>query len=73
MVEMCEDLEGFDEKREEVQERSRRYRQKMTETCSRMTKEIVFVKGQLMLKATDHVKRGMARPSKFSPNGKDPL
>ena len=73
MAERCEDLEGFDEKREEVQERSHRYRQKMTETYSRMTKEIVYVEGQLVLKATDHIKRGMARPSKFSPNGRDPL
>ena len=33
-----EDLEGLDEKREKVQQHSRRYRQKMTEAYGRMTK-----------------------------------
>ena len=35
---MCEDLEGLDEKREKAQERSRKYRQKMTEAYGRMTR-----------------------------------
>ena len=35
----CEDLEGLDEKRKEAQERSHRYRQKMTEAYGRTTKE----------------------------------
>ena len=73
MPERCEDLEGFDKKREEAQERSCRYRQKMTEAYSRMTKERVFAKGQLVLKAADHVKRGMVGPSKFSPKWERPL
>ena len=34
-----EDLEGLDKKREKAQERSHRYRQKMTEAYGRMTKE----------------------------------
>ena len=72
-AERCEDLEGLDEKREEAQECSRRYRQRMAETYGRMTKERVFAKGQLMLKAADHVRRGMARPSKFSPKWEGPL
>ena len=38
MAERCEDLEGLDEKREKAQERSRKYRQKMTEAYGRMTK-----------------------------------
>ena len=63
----CKDQEGLDEKREEAQEHSHGYRQKMTEAYSRMTKERLFTKGQLVLKATDHVKRGMVGPSKFSP------
>ena len=45
MVERCEDLEGLDEKRKEAQERSHRYRQKMTEAYGRTTKERVFVEG----------------------------
>ena len=32
-----------------------------------MTKERVFADGQLVLKVVDYVRRGMARPSKFSP------
>ena len=55
-VERCEDLEGLDEKREKAQERSHRYRQKMTETYGRMTKERVFVEGQLVLKVADSIR-----------------
>ena len=66
-AERCENLEGLDEKREEAQERSRRYRKKMTEAYSRMTKERVFTEGQLVLKVADYVRRGLAGPSKFTP------
>ena len=38
-----------------------------------MTRERVFSEEQLVLKATNHVKRGMTRPSKFSPKWKRPL
>ena len=44
-AERFKDLEELDEKREETQERSRRYRQKMTESYGKMTKERVFAKG----------------------------
>ena len=67
MTERCKDLERLDEKREEAQVHSLRYRQRMTEAYGRTTKDRVFVEGQLALKATDHVRRGRARPSKFSP------
>ena len=70
---MCEDLEGLDEKKEEAQECSRRYRQKITEAYGRMTKERVFAEGQLVLKVADYVRRGMARPSKFAPKWEGPL
>ena len=40
----CENLEGLDEKREEAKERSRRYRQRMTEAYGRMSRESVFRK-----------------------------
>ena len=45
----------------------------MTEAYSRMTKERVFADGQLVLKVTDHVKRGMTGLSKFSPKWEGPL
>lgn len=67
------DLKGLDEKREEAQERSRRYRQKMIETYTKTTRERVFAEGQLMLKVANHVRRGMVGPSKFHQNGRDPL
>ena len=66
-VERCEDLEWLDEKREKAQERSRRYRKKMTEAYGKMTKERVFAEGQLVLKVADYVRRGMAGPFKFAP------
>ena len=72
-AERCENLEGLDERREEAQKHSRRYRQKMTEAYGRMTKERVFAKGQLVLKVTDYVRRGMAEPSKFAPKWEGPL
>ena len=55
-AERCEDLEGLDERREEAQERSRKYRQRMTEAYGRMTKEGVFTEGQLMLKVAYYVR-----------------
>ena len=66
-AERCEDLEGLDEKRGKAQERSRRYRQKMTEVYGRMTKERVFTEEQLVLKVANYVRRGLAGPSKFVP------
>ena len=71
-AERCEDLEELDEKREEAQERSHRYRQRMIEANGRTIKEIMFTERQLVLRTVDHVRRDMAGPSKFSPNGKDP-
>ena len=59
--------------REEAQEHSRRYRQKITESYVRMTKERVFAEGQLVLKVADYVRRGLARPSKFAPKWEGPL
>ena len=66
-AERCEDLEGLDERREEAQKCSRKYKQRMTEAYGRMTKERVFVEGQLVLKVADYVRQGMAEPSKFAP------
>ena len=43
------------------------------EAYGKITRERVFSKGQLVLKIMDHVKRGMASPSKFSPKWEGPL
>ena len=69
----CEDLEGLDEKREEAQEHSRKYRQRMIEAYGRMIKERVLAEGQLMLKVVDHVRRGMVGPIEFLPKWEGPL
>ena len=45
----------------------------MTEAYGRMTKERVFTEGQLVLKAADHVRRGIAGPFKFSPKWEGPF
>ena len=45
----------------------------MTEAYGRMTKERVFMKGQLVLKVADYVRRGLVGPSKFAPKWKGPL
>ena len=63
----------LNKKREEAQERSCRYRQKMTLAYGKMTREKVFAEGQLVLKVTDHIRRGMARTSKFSPKWERPF
>jgi len=39
----------------------------MTKAYERTIKERVFMEGQQVLRTTDHVRRGLARPSKFSP------
>ena len=54
-AERHEDL-GLDEKREKAQKCSRKYKQKVTETYDRMTKEKVFTEGQLVLKVEDYVR-----------------
>ena len=72
-AERHEDLEGLNEKKEKAQERSRRYRQKMTEAYGRMTKERVFTEGQLVLKVADYARRGMIGPSKFAPKWEGPF
>ena len=67
MAERCEDLEGLDERKEEAQECSRRYRQKITEAYGKTIKERIFTEGQLVLRTIDHVRRGLVGLSKFSP------
>ena len=45
----------------------------MAEAYGRMTKEKVFVEGQLVFKVADYVSRGMAGPSKFTPKWQGPF
>ena len=45
----------------------------MTEDYGRMTKERVFVEGQLVLKVAEYVRQGMAGPSKFAPKWERPF
>ena len=66
-------MEGLDERREEAQEHSRKYRQRMIEAYGRTIKEKVFVEDQLVLRTPDHVQRGLAGPSKFSPKWEGPF
>ena len=67
MAERCEDMEGLDEKKEEVQKHSHKYKQRMTEAYGRMITERMFTERQLVLRIADHVRQGMVGPSKFSP------
>ena len=73
VAERCEDLEGLDKNRKKAQERGHKHKQKITEAYGMMTKERVFAKEQLVLKTIDHVRQGMARPSKFSPKWERPF
>ena len=45
----------------------------MTKAYGRMTKERVFVEGQLMLNVANYVRRDMAGPSKFAPKWEGPI
>ena len=45
----------------------------MTEAYGRTIKESVFTKGQLVLRIADHVRRGLARPFKFSSKWEGPF
>ena len=45
----------------------------MTKAYGRMTKERVFMKGQLVLKVANYVRRGLVGPSKFAPKWEGPL
>ena len=45
----------------------------MTEAYGRTMKERMFIEVQLILRTADHVRQGMARPSKFSPKWEGPF
>lgn len=45
----------------------------MTETYGRTIEESVFTKGQLVLRIANHVRKGLAGPSKFLPKWEEPF
>uniref|UniRef100_A0A2N9G531 Uncharacterized protein n=1 Tax=Fagus sylvatica TaxID=28930 RepID=A0A2N9G531_FAGSY len=66
------DLEGLEEARELAQVRSLRYHQKLADAYAKTLQTRIFAKGQMVLKAVDHVRRGLPSPSKFAPNWEGP-
>uniref|UniRef100_A0A2N9G6H2 RNA-directed DNA polymerase n=1 Tax=Fagus sylvatica TaxID=28930 RepID=A0A2N9G6H2_FAGSY len=62
------DLEGLEEARELAQVRSLRYHQKLADAYGKTLQTRIFAKGQMVLRAVDHVRRGLPSPSKFAPN-----
>lgn len=67
LAERCKDLEGLDEKMNEAEEHGRKYRKMMVGAYRKTMRERVFTKGRLVLKVAEHIRRGMASPSKFAP------
>ena len=45
----------------------------MANAYNKATKSKVFVKGQMVLKVADHIKRNLSAPSKFSPSWEGPF
>ena len=46
--------------------RTQWYQSQMANAYNKATKSRVFVKGQMVLKAVDHIKRNLLSPSKFA-------
>ncbi|XP_075654934.1 uncharacterized protein LOC142625117 [Castanea sativa] len=66
------DLEGVEEERELARRRSQRYQQRMTRAYVQAVRPRAFTEGQLVLRTTEHVRRNLPRPSKFSPKWEGP-
>ena len=66
------DLETLEETRNVAYNRTQRYQQQMANAYNKATKSRVFVEGQMVLKAANHIKRSLLAPSKFSPNWERP-
>ena len=60
------DLETLEETRNLAYNRTQWYQQQMANAYNKATKSRVFAKGQMVLKATDHIKRNLSAPSKFA-------
>ena len=66
------DLETFEEMWNLAYDRTQRYQRQMANTYNKATKSRVFVNGQMVLKAVDHIKRNLSTPSKFAPSWEGP-
>uniref|UniRef100_A0A2N9G273 Integrase catalytic domain-containing protein n=1 Tax=Fagus sylvatica TaxID=28930 RepID=A0A2N9G273_FAGSY len=66
------DLESLEEARELAQVCSLRYHQKLVDAYEKTLQTRTFVKGQMVLRIVDHVRRGLPSPSKFAPNWEGP-
>ena len=61
-------LETLEETQNLAYNRTEQYQQQMANAYNKTMKSRVFVKGQMVLKATDHVRRNFLAPSKFAPS-----
>ena len=61
-------LETLEETRNLAYNCTQRYQQQMANAYNKATKSKVFVKGQMVLKAANHIKRNFSAPSKFAPS-----
>ena len=65
-------LETLEEMQNLTYNRTQRYQQQMANAYNKAMKSRVFVKGQMVLKATDHIRRNLSAPSKFAPSWEGP-
>ena len=66
------DLEALKEAKNQALEKTKRYHLKMVGAYGKIVKERIFATGQLVLKATNYVRRGLPSPSKFVSNWEGP-
>jgi len=59
-------LETLEQTQNLTYNRTQRYQQQMANAYNKAMKSRVFVKGQMVLKATDHIRRNLSAPSKFA-------
>ena len=65
-------LEGLEEEREVAKGRSQRYQQRMVKAYAQTVHPRTFTEGQLVLRAAEHVRKNVSRPSKFAPKWEGP-
>ena len=66
-------LETLEEMRNLTYNCTHRYQQQqMANTYNKAMKSRVFVNGQMVLKAVDHIRRNLSAPSKFAPSWEGP-
>ena len=66
------DLETLEETQNIAYNHTQWYQQQMANAYNKATKSKVFIKGQMVLKAADHIKRNLSAPSKFAPSQEGP-